>query len=69
MNHICRLDNNLILGILLINYKYKVADMDYAACCEAAVFAEGTGSEVNSRVDKPLALTSLALPRVCLFPS
>ena len=31
--------------------------------------AEGTGSEVNSRVDLPLALVVLALTRVCLLPS
>ena len=38
-------------------------------CCGAVVIAEGTGSEVNPRVDRPLALVVLALPRVCLLPS
>ena len=37
--------------------------------CGAVVIAEGTGSEVNPRVDLPLALVVLALPRVCLIPS
>ena len=37
--------------------------------CGAVIFAEGTGSEVNPRVDLPLALVFLALPRVCLLPS
>ena len=37
--------------------------------CGAVIFAEGTGSEVNPRVDLPLALVILALPRVCLLPS
>ena len=39
-------------------------------CCGAVIqIAEGTGSEVNPRVDLPLALVVLALPRVCLLPS
>jgi len=39
-------------------------------CCRAVIqIAEGTGSEVNPRVDLPLALVVLALPRVCLLPS
>ena len=38
-------------------------------CCGAVIIAEGTGSEVNPRVDRPLALVVLALPRVCLLPS
>ena len=37
--------------------------------CGAVIIAEGTGSEVNTRVDRPLALVVLALPRVCLLPS
>ena len=37
-------------------------------CCVIQI-AEGTGSEVNPRVDLPLALVVLALPRVCLLPS
>ena len=35
----------------------------------AVLIAEGTCSEVNPRVDLPLALVVLALPRVCLLPS
>ena len=35
----------------------------------AVIIAEGTGSEVNPRVDLRLALVVLALPRVCLLPS
>ena len=38
-------------------------------CCGAVIIAEGTGSEVNPRVDLSLALVVLALPRVCLLPS
>ena len=37
--------------------------------CGAVIIAEGTGSEVNPRVDRSLALVVLALPRVCLLPS
>ena len=37
--------------------------------CGAVIIAEGTGLEVNPRVDRPIALVVLALPRVCLLPS